>query len=90
MKTVHLDREKMKNFLRPLFREAIKKRLESNAWSHVNKDNYLSPSEWWFDINETIRHSLQTGISAELNGNTITVNLTYEVQDITQPTPNPS
>jgi hypothetical protein len=87
MKTVYINKEKLKNFLRPLFREALKKRIESNSWTHTNRDNYLSPSEWWFDVNETIRHSLQTDISAELNGNTIKVNLTYAIIDATTPIP---
>lgn len=84
MSTVTINRDNLKNALRPIFQAAIKRRVEAGTWSHDNRDAIYSPSEWWVDeqTNGTIRHQLQTGISASASGSNITINLTFEILDI--------
>lgn len=83
MKTVSINRADLKDALRPLLQAALKKRVEAGAWSHVNKDSYYSPSQWWVDAqNGSVRHSLETGISASMTGSVISINLNFNIIDI--------
>ena len=83
MKTVSINRAALKDALRPLLQAALKKRVEAGAWSHVNKDSYYSPSQWWVDAqNGSVRHSLETGISASMTGSVISINLNFNIIDI--------
>ena len=83
MKTVSINRSALKDALRPLLQAALKKRVEAGAWSHVNKDSYYSPSQWWVDAqNGSVRHSLETGISASMTGSVISINLNFNIIDI--------
>lgn len=83
MPYITINREKLKNALRPKFRAAIKQRVEAGAWTHTNRDYIYSPSQWWVDAqNGSVRHSLETGISAKVNGNIIDINLTFNIIDI--------
>lgn len=83
MKTVSINRAALKDALRPLLQAALKKRVEAGAWSHINKDSYYSPSQWWVDAqNGSVRHSLETGISASMTGSVISINLNFNIIDI--------
>ena len=83
MTSITISRENLKNALRPLLQASIKRRVEAGAWTHVNRDSYFSPSQWWVDaLNGNIRHSLETGISATMNGNVISVKLAFTIIDI--------
>lgn len=83
MKTVSINRAALKDALRPLLQAALKKRVVAGAWSHINKDSYYSPSQWWVDAqNGSVRHSLETGISASMTGSVISINLNFNIIDI--------
>ena len=83
MKKVSINRDALKNALRPLLQASLKTRVEAGAWSHINKDSYYSPSQWWVDAqNGSVRHSLETGISATMNGSVISINLNFNIIDI--------
>lgn len=83
MKTVSINRAALKDALRPLLQAALKKRVEAGAWSHVNTDGIYSPSQWWVDAqNGSVRHSLETGISASMTGSVISINLNFNIIDI--------
>ena len=85
MKAVSINRAALKDSLRPLLQAALKKRVEAGAWSHINKDDVMqySPAQWWVDAqNGSVRHSLETGISASMNGSVISINLNFNIIDI--------
>lgn len=83
MKAITLNREKLKDALRPIFRNAVKRRIEAGRWTHANADAYFSPSQWWVDAqNGSVRHSLNTGISAAVDDNKINIGLIFEIVDI--------
>ena len=84
MKTVSINRDALKDSLRPLLQAALKKRVEAGVWSHVNKDDKMqfSPAQWWVDAQNSVRHSLETGISASMTGSVISINLNFNIIDI--------
>lgn len=82
MRHVTIDRQALKNALRPLLQAAIKARVESAPWQHTNRDAYYSPSQWWADAEHTQRHTLATGISAAVSGAVISITLDFQVNDL--------
>lgn len=78
--TVTINREKLKNYVKEKLLEVILQR--SKAWQHTSHDYRHSPSEWAVDKEGTIRHRLKTGIATSISDNTLIIDLTYEVIDI--------
>lgn len=86
---VSINRESLKNALRPLVRRIVKARVESGAWEHTNHDTENRPAEWWKNYNRETneysdRRSLETAIQASMpdGGDTITINLIFHIIDI--------
>ena len=87
---VTINREALKNALRPMVRRVVKARVESGKWQHTNHDPEHRPAEWWknydFDTGNFIgRRSLETAIQASMpdGGDTITINLIFHIIDMT-------
>lgn len=79
--TVTINREKLKQYIKQQLALTINNRI--SKWSHTNSDSYYSPSEWWVDaLNGSIRHQLKTDINSNFNDDKLTINLMFEVIDI--------
>lgn len=86
---VTINREALKNALRPLVRRSVKTRVESGKWQHTNHDASNRPAVWWKYYNHDTdeysgRRSLETAIQASMpdGGDTITINLIFHIIDI--------
>lgn len=76
---VSLDRDNIKALIKKKLDEALL--AAATVVPHVNMDNNFSPSEWWFDKEKTIRHTLQTSAALTYANSVLTLTLTYEVRD---------
>lgn len=79
--TITINREKLKQYIKQQLAVTINDRIKQ--WTHTNRDSYFSPSKWWFDaLNGSVRHQLKTDINSNFSNDKLTINLIYEVIDI--------
>lgn len=78
---VSIDREKIKALIKEKLDAAL--HAAAGAFPHINKDKNYSPSEWWFDRERTIRHTLATtgDLAYDDTTSVLTLTLTYEVRE---------
>lgn len=75
-----VDKDTMLDAVKRLTLQRLSERLNASTVSHVNRDGYFSPSEWWYDSGWTVRHSLATSAVWRVEGSVATLSLTYTVK----------
>lgn len=85
MSDITLNAESLKAILARKIAARIYARLQ--PVTHTNYSNYggsrLSPAEWYVDLNNTKRRTLDTGARIDYDGDTtITLTLTYDERDL--------
>lgn len=80
-KKVTLNAGAMKEKIRQRLLDSLRKNM--GELQHTNRDRSLSPSRWWTDRPQyTTRHQMQTGGNMSLSGQTIVIDLIYEILNI--------
>ena len=77
-----VNRDEFLRAVQQLTMQRLGRQLDSATVTHANRDGVFSPSEWWYDAEETERHGLRTGASVSLSGNVILLKLNYEIVTI--------
>lgn len=86
---ISLNFDALKELAKCAIKQQIADAIAKNNYTHENRDSYYSPAEWWVDehspenCGSRTRHSLNTGVELELDGDTLKVKLSYDVVDIT-------